>query len=80
MAGRLWTPDGEVATREKDIIDLTRRDVMGLSWLHQFAEAQQINIFCKRCAQSIAGQNNDTPGQSHVGVRCGCREWRFKLG
>lgn len=80
MAGAaLYLPGQGRVNLEKDIIEVNRQDLQGLSWLHEFADKHQINIFCKRCEQPISGQNNDTPGQSHVSVNCGCREWRFKL-
>lgn len=74
----LLLPDGSThSTEEKDIIALNPRDVGMLSWLHEWAHNQQVNIFCKRCEQPIRGQNNDTPGQRYVSVTCQCREWRF---
>lgn len=73
----LWTPNGEVSTREKSIVELTPRDVRMLADLHEWAHHNQVNIFCKRCEQPISGQNNDAPGQTRVSVQCQCREWRF---
>lgn len=73
--GSLWTMDGEVPLRERDVIPLTEREVRMLSWLHQWAADQQVNIFCKRCESPITGQNNDSTKE--VSVSCGCREWRF---
>lgn len=78
MAGRLYTASGQAISLEKNIIELTVPEVRMLSALHEWAFNQQVNIFCKRCEQPITGQNNDAPGQTHVSVSCGCREWRFR--
>lgn len=77
MAGRIFTADGVAHSLEKDITELNLRQVQMLSWLHEWAHDQQINIFCKRCSQPITGANNDSPGSTSVSVACGCREWRF---
>lgn len=56
---------------------LNPQEVKMLSWLHEWAAKEQINIFCKGCEQPITGQNNDAPDIKHVSVFCQCREWRF---
>lgn len=76
--GSLWTMDGEVPLRERDVIPLTEREVRMLSWLHQWAADQQVNIFCKRCERPITGANNDDPNIRSVSVACQCRTWVFQ--
>lgn len=78
MSGHLYTADNQRISLEKNITELTRQEMQMLSWLHEWAFKQQVNIFCKRCEQPITGQNNDDPSTTHVSVGCGCREWRFK--
>lgn len=75
VAQTLWTPDGDVPLREKDVIPLSPQEVRMLSLLHEFAHTHQINIFCKRCSTPITGQNNDS--SPYVSVNCQCREWRY---
>lgn len=77
MGSRLWTPDGIVNT-QRDVIPVDKRDIMGLSWLHEFAAKHGINIFCKRCEKPISGAN--TGYESSPGVSCSCREWRYRGG
>lgn len=74
---RLWTPDGERPLDEKDVIQIDQRELILLGHLHEFANKHQIVIFCKRCEQNIAGQNNDSPSNRTPSVSCQCREWRF---
>jgi hypothetical protein len=74
-AGSIWTPDGEVPLKEKDVLPLTRRQIIMLSELHEFAHYNGITIFCKRCEQPVTGQNNDS--SQVLSVSCQCREWRF---
>lgn len=71
----LWTPTGEVLTAEKDVVPVTRNEIILLSHLHEFAAKHQINIFCKRCEKLITGQNNDD--SKRLSVACQCREFRF---
>lgn len=71
----LWTADGEVPLTQKDVIPVTREDIILLSKLHEFAFKHQINIFCKRCSKAIQGQNNDS--SKLLAVACQCREWVF---
>lgn len=79
MAGNsLWTPDGEVSMRERDVIELKPQEVRMLSWLHAWAHEQQVNIFCKRCEKPITGANNDDPAAKAVTVQCQCRQWIFR--
>lgn len=79
MAGNsLWTPQGEVVLKEKDVIPLRPEEVRMLSWLHKWAHHQQVNIFCKRCEQPITGGNNDSPDAKTVSVQCQCRQWIFR--
>lgn len=77
MGNSLWTPDGMVSTREKQVKILNSNQVKMLSWLHEWAHEEGINIFCKSCEKPIAGQNNDSPDRKYVSVSCQCREWRF---
>lgn len=74
----LLLPDGTIH-QEKDVIPLKVEEMRMLSWLHEWAHYQQVNIFCKRCEKPILGQNNDTPGERSVSVSCSCREWRYSL-
>ena len=77
FAQTLLLPDGsEIPLREKDVIPLKPHEVRMLSWLHEWAHNQQVNIFCKRCSKPITGQNNDS--SPHVSVACQCRQWVFK--
>lgn len=77
MGKQLWTPDGIVNT-QRDVIALDKRDIMGFSWLHDFAHKHGITIFCKRCEKPISGAN--TGHESNPGVACQCREWRYRGG
>lgn len=75
----VWTPDGEHPFREKDVLPLTRVELVTLSHLHEFAQKHQITIVCKRCNSAIVGKNNDAEiraGQQ-PSVACQCREWRY---
>lgn len=71
----LWTPTGEVSTREKDVLPLTRDEIITLSKMHEIAHKFQMNIFCKRCEKPFSGQNNDS--SPFLSVSCQCRELRF---
>lgn len=76
MAKSLYIPgQGEVSLEPKESIPVSRKEIEMLSWLHQFAFQQQINIFCKRCEKPITGQNNDS--SPVLRVACQCREWIF---
>lgn len=75
----LYIPgEGEHLLEEKDVVHISRRDLVMLSWLHEWAANQQINIFCKRCERPISGANNDST--KHPSVSCQCREWRYVEG
>lgn len=67
--------EGEHLIDEKDVIPISHRDLVMLSWLHEFAAKQGINIFCKQCERHISGGNNDS--STHLSVSCQCREWRY---
>lgn len=71
----LWTSEGEVPLDQKDVVHVTRPEIIMLSNLHAFAAKHQINIFCKRCAKAITGQNNDS--SKVLAVACQCREFVF---
>lgn len=71
----LWTPDGEVPLREKDVIPITRMELITLSRLHEFAQKHGISVVCQRCDKSITGKNSGH--ENNPGVACQCREWRF---
>lgn len=71
----LWTPDGQVDLREKDVIPINRRELIMLANLHEFSVKYGASYVCKRCDSAITGQNNDsTPVPS---VACRCREFRY---
>lgn len=74
----LWTPDGEVSIRERDVTPVTREEIILLSKLHEFAVKHDIVIFCKRCEKNISGQNNATTRT--LSVACQCREFRHYAG
>lgn len=74
-AQTLWTPDGFVGIREKQVIPINLPILRMLSWLHEWAANMEINIFCKRCEKAIRGQNNDS--SKTFSVSCECREWKF---
>lgn len=75
MAGSLWTPQGEVPTRERGIEPLTRDEIVTLSKMHEVAFNHDLVIFCKRCEHALSGQNN---GSSKVlEVSCQCRSLRY---
>lgn len=75
VANQLWTPDGEVPLREKDVTPVTRQEIITLSHFHEFAQRHNITVVCKRCDTAITGANN---GNSRLlSVSCKCREWRF---
>lgn len=75
----LWTPGGERPIAEKQVIKIVDPMILRmLSWLHKWANDQDINIFCKKCEKPIYGQNNDS--SAIVAVSCQCREWRWAGG
>lgn len=66
---------GEVLLDEKDVVQVTRPEIILLSQLHEFAAKHQVNIFCKRCEKAITGGNNAS--SPYLSVSCQCREWRY---
>lgn len=74
----LWTPDGMVSTREKDVEALTREEIIIFSKMHEVAQRLHIVLLCKACDKPFVGQNNDT--SKTLSVSCGCRELRFTVG
>ena len=73
--GSLWTPGGEVAVMGKDVVPLTRPDILMLVALSDFAAKHRITIYCQKCEQPIRGDN--TGQESHPSVACTCREFRY---
>lgn len=74
-AGALWTPDGMVRVREKDVIPITRNELGMLAMLDRFARNHQLMVICAKCDTSVGGKNN---GQEQTpSVACQCREFRF---
>lgn len=71
----LWTPQGEVLVQEKGVVQITRKEIVMLSNLHEFAQQQGISLVCKRCDSAITGNNNAST--TTLAVACQCREWRF---
>lgn len=71
----MWTPEGEVPLAEKDVIPITRNDIILLSKLHEFAQQHDIAVVCRKCDRSIGGHNNDTV--QYLSVACQCREFRY---
>jgi hypothetical protein len=71
----LWTPTGEKRLEEKGVSPVTRKEIIMLSELHEFAFKQELNVFCKRCEQPIRGQNNDS--SRLLAVECQCRTWIY---
>lgn len=75
MPGSLWTPDGEVSVKEKDVIRITRDELGMLAMLDRFSRKHGLMIICPHCDKSLLGKNN---GQERTpSVACGCREFRF---
>lgn len=73
----LYIPgQGEVSLSEKDVIPINHKELVMLSWLHEFAAKHQINIFCKNCEQPVRG-NNQEGQQVRPSVSCQCREFRY---
>lgn len=76
VAKSLWTPDGPVDLREKDVTIISDpRERMLFIGFHEVAFRHTISVVCPRCDSAITGQNNDS-GQVWA-VACRCREWRF---
>lgn len=77
MGRALWTPEGMVGV-EKDVIPLTRPELITLSRMHEFASKYGLSLVCKKCDSAITGANNNaTPAPA---VSCTCREWRYTAG
>lgn len=72
----LWTPDGERALVERDVIPVQNAmERVTFARMHEIAQRYGISLVCKRCDSSIEGKNN---GHDAVpSVSCKCREWRF---
>jgi hypothetical protein len=76
MPNSLWTPDGMVPLAERGVTPVTRREIIMLSELHEFAFNNELTgLVCKRCDHEVRGQNNDS--SKVLTVACQCREWRF---
>lgn len=73
---KLWTPGGMVPIAEKDVVALTRPELIMLGNLHEFAQKHQLTIVCKRCDAAIQGKNSGNETTS-AGVACQCTEFRF---
>ncbi len=75
---KLWTPEGVVA--EKDVIPISRRDVLILANLHELAQKYGFVLVCKACDNSILGRNSghEQSGED-VTVSCACREFRYRV-
>lgn len=78
VRSRLWTPEGEVALDQKDIIQVNRRELTMLALLHEFAQKHQITITCKRCDAAILGLNSGQ--ETSPGVECQCRQFLYTGG
>lgn len=74
----LWTPDGNVLLDQKDMIQLTRRELTMLALLHEFAAKHQITVVCKRCDTAIRGLNSGQ--ETSPGVECQCRQFLYSGG
>lgn len=80
MPGRgLWTPQGEVSLREKNVEFLSHSQLVALSFMHEWAHKFQLTIICKRCDSAVTGRNSDGDLQAgkHASVACQCTEWRY---
>lgn len=72
----LWTPDGPVDLREKDVIPVSNpRERMLFVGFHEISFRHHFTVVCQRCDSAIVGQNNDSG--KVWSVACRCREWRF---
>lgn len=72
----LWTPDGERALAEKDVIQVTNAmERVTFARMHEIAHRYGIALVCRRCDSSIEGKNS---GQDAIpSVECKCQQWRF---
>lgn len=70
----LWTPQGMVQT-EKDVLPLTRTELIALSHLHAIAQKFKWTLLCQKCGSVVTGQN--TGHESAPAVSCKCREYRY---
>jgi hypothetical protein len=72
----LWTPEGPVDLREKDVILVTDpMERVTFARFHEIAHKYHFTVTCQRCDHAIVGQNNDST--KILSVACRCREWRF---
>jgi hypothetical protein len=64
---------------EKDVKPLSQRQLIMLSFLHEWAFQNQLTIVCKRCDTAVMGRNNDAELKAGkpAAVACSCTEWRF---
>lgn len=77
----IYDVHGDVISNEqKGVVEVTRQEIVMLSWLQEFAYKHQLNVFCKRCEKPIRGQNNDNPNVAKLSVECQCREFRYIRG
>jgi hypothetical protein len=78
MASRgpsLWTPEGNVPLLGKDVVPISRAEIINLSKLHEFAQQHGLSLVCKRCDKAITGANANL--QTGAAVACQCREFRY---
>lgn len=75
-AGSLWTPDGEVSLRQKDVDTIAPQQMRQFQDFHALAQRLRITLVCSLCDTAIQGQNT-TGGGSHA-VACQCREIRTR--
>jgi hypothetical protein len=72
----LWTPEGEQALHEKNVVAVPPgREMNQWADLHFLADKYNLSIVCRSCNHGITGQNNDS--SKILAVACQCREWRF---
>lgn len=76
--GSLWTPGGEIPLRQKDVIPLSREEIVTFAELDQIARRYKLQLTCLKCDKPILGVDNARAEQNTLSVACNCREFRFK--
>lgn len=75
----LWTPDGFVGTKEKDVIPLPQHELVTLVAMSEMAQKYGLRIVCQSCDSGIQGKNSGHE-TAYLSVACNCREFRFTRG
>lgn len=78
MANRLWTPDGDVSTHERNIQECTQQEMKVFENLHDLAQKLQLQLTCYRCGSPFEGYNQ-SPNSRTLSIVCKCREIRATI-